>query len=183
MTMNIDFIKQLILKLINEQLDLLYKNKGEAITSRDELDKYILSLDDLILNLEEKKKSYNGTTPTAVKILFYVLGDNNQKEIIQMGMQKVTETKKYGFKAVDSFGNEAVVEGAMWALSNPALGTLAPSEDGKEVTFIPAGQVEALELQLKVDSKIGEGEVILNGAMPITLLPGDAVTVEIKEIV
>lgn len=180
--MNIDFIKQLILKLINEQLDLLYKNKGEAITSRDELDKYILSLDDLIHDLESKKKIYSGT-PTASKILFYIVGNNNQKEIVQMAIQKVTEAKKFSFKAVDAFGNEAQVEGATWALSEPALGALVVSEDKKEATFTPAGQVGELKLQLAVDAKIGEGEVMLAGELPLTLIAGDAVAVEIKEVI
>jgi hypothetical protein len=179
--MNFDFIKQLIIKLINEQLAVLYSNKAEIILAKGELEKYELSVDDLIAELESKKKVYSGT-PTASRILFYLVGNDNQKEIITMAIQKVTETKKFSFKAVDSFGNEAAVEGAQWALSDPALGALVISEDMKEATFTPAGAVGECKLQLAVDAKIGEGEVMLNGELPLTLIAGDAIAVEIKEV-
>lgn len=65
MTMNLDFIKQLIVKLINEQLAVLYSSKAEIILAKGELEKYELSIDELITELEAKKKVYSGGNEAA----------------------------------------------------------------------------------------------------------------------
>jgi hypothetical protein len=178
---HLDFIKELILAQINAQLQLFSATKSEMIEAKIELEKYILEVEKQISALEELKKKYEGGSPQAARILFYKIEGTN-KEIIEMAIQKVTETKKFGFKAVDQFGNEATVEMAKWALSEPAKGSFAVSEDGKEAVFTPAGEVGDLEIQLAVDAKIGDGEMILNGVLPLTLIAGDAVAVEIKEV-
>lgn len=164
-----NFIRDLILSVINAQLDKLYK-------AREELDRVIHDLEDL-------KKKYSGSNPEAVSIRFYQILDNGNLKEITMAIQKVTETKTFTFKAVDAFGNEAAIESPVWALSEPALGSLVVSADGKTAALTPAGMVGEMKLQLAVDGKVGEGEFVINGELPITLIPGDAVAVEIKEVI
>lgn len=178
--MNLDFIKKIIIGLIDSQLETFNKSRDELLPVKAELDGYLIKLGEQIGELEELKKKYQGGKPEATKILIYeVLADGSLKEI-EMSIMKVTEMKKFTFKAVDAFGNEAAIENAQWALSEPALGALEVVE--KEVTFKPAGMIGECKLQLAVDAKIGEGESVLNGEHPITLIPGDAVAVEIKEV-
>ena len=56
--MTLDYIKQLIIQIINAQIALLFQQKGELITAREELDEYIGSVDALIEDLEEQKKKF-----------------------------------------------------------------------------------------------------------------------------
>lgn len=161
------FIRQLLIDAIEEHLAKLYQARKELQAAIEEL--------------EAIKKKYIEPSQAVRVLYFEILANGNLKEI-KMAIQKVTEAKKFTFKAVDQFGNEAQVEGAQWALSDPAKGSLAMTDDGKQCMFTPAGEVGEVDLQLAVDAKIGEGEMVLEGKLPLTLIAGDAVGIEIKEV-
>lgn len=179
--MNLDFIKELILAQLNAQILVAEQSKKEVEDAIKTLEGYKVDLETLIANLEELKKKFNSGQNTAVRIVFFEITGSAQKEIIMANI-KVTEKKVYGFVAKDSFGNVAVVEAPLFSLSDPALGDLVASADGMSVELTPKGAVGSAELQLKCDAKIGPDELILEGKLPLEFLPGDAVTIELKEI-
>lgn len=117
----------------------------------------------------------------AARVLFYQLVDGNLVEVSQMQM-KVDEVKKIIAKPVDKFGNDAAIEdgSALWSLSDPALGSLAPAADGKSADFTPAGQVGSGKIQFSADADLGAGVVTISGELDVDLLPGQAVAVQLS---
>jgi hypothetical protein len=119
----------------------------------------------------------------ADRVLFYVLADGELKGISDMQM-KVDAEKTIVAKTVDKFGNEASVEegSAAWALTDPALGELTAAADGKSAKFVPAGKVGSLAVQFSADADLGEGVKTIQGELPVELLAGDAVAVELSAV-
>lgn len=122
------------------------------------------------------------TPPTAARIVFMEPVGGELKEITDMQM-KVDETKKIVAKPVDKFGNEAEIEqgSASWALTDPAAGVLTPAADGKSADFVPAGKIGSpFSIQFSADADLGEGVKAIVGDLPVDLLPGEAVAVELS---
>jgi uncharacterized small protein (DUF1192 family) len=124
--MKLNFIRDLILSIIEKQLAPLYSTKAELLLAREELDDYIGETDKIIEELEAQKKKYSNSNGAA-RVLFYF----GEKEIISM-FQKVTQPlplASVSFK--DVLGNAAKVDGVpAWSVTDSTLGTLAVSEDG-----------------------------------------------------
>lgn len=150
----------------------------EVIAVKTELENIKAQIAELKKQLQEISQALN--PPPAERFLFFVeLEGGNQMEITQMQM-RVDETKKFMIQPVDKFGNPAAIDGKPeWSLSDPAKGTLVASEDGLSVDFTPAGAVGDFELQVNGDADLGEGVKIIAGSIPVSLLPGEAVAIEI----
>jgi hypothetical protein len=115
-----------------------------------------------------------------VKMVFATTIGGMKMEISYMQL-KVSNKLPLSIKLVDKFGNPAVVDGApVWALTNPALGSLVVAEGGLSAEFIPAGAVGSLTVQVSADADLGEGVKTIFGELPIDLLAGDAVNVVIE---
>jgi hypothetical protein len=94
---------------------------------------------------------------------------------------KVSFKLPLSIKLVDKFGNLAPVDGApVWALTNPALGTLTVAEGGLSAEFVPAGVVGSLVVQVSADADLGEGVKTILGELPLDLLAGDAASIQIE---
>lgn len=118
--------------------------------------------------------------PEAARISFTIqTSDGIILEITKMQM-KVTQTLPLSIKPVDAFGNAAVVDGApVWSLSDPALGALAVAADGLSAVFTPAGALGSLQVVVSADADLGAGVKTIIGQLPVDLLAGDAVAVQV----
>lgn len=163
-------------QFMKDFLEKVKLERARVSAQIDFLHGYEFDLDELILKYESSQ------TPEAKTVAFFTLIGGLPTEITEMN-QKVTETKKYGVVFKDEKGNVAVVDGKPeWSLTDPALGTLTPSEDGLSVDLAPAGPIGDVGLHLSADADLGEGSKPIVGELPISLQPGEAVTVEIKAI-
>jgi uncharacterized small protein (DUF1192 family) len=175
--MKLNFIRDLILSIIEKQLAPLYSTKAELLLAREELDDYIGETDKIIEELEAQKKKYSNSNGAA-RVLFYF----GEKEIISM-FQKVTQPlplASVSFK--DVLGNAAKVDGVpAWSVTDSTLGTLAVSEDGMSAQFTATGPLGKFKFQVKADADLGAGIVEIFGeSEEIELIAGDASVVEIK---
>lgn len=119
------------------------------------------------------------TPSVAASIRFFTELDGKLIEVNSMQM-KVTQKIPLSIKPVDKFGNDAKLDGVpAWALSDPSKGSLAVAADGLSGEFVPAGAVGSLEIQVSGDADLGEGVVPIMGSLPVDLLPGDAVAIQV----
>lgn len=116
----------------------------------------------------------------AARVLFFVESDGSLMEVSSMQMV-VDKVLKLKIAPVDKFGNPAKVDGApAWSLTDPALGALVADADGMGATFTPAGAVGSLAVQVNADADLGEGVKTLAGELPVELLAGEAVAVNVS---
>jgi hypothetical protein len=114
--------------------------------------------------------------PEAARIVFQTMGE----EIDKMQM-KVTQKLPLEIKLVDKFGNAAVADGApAWSVSDPALGDLVVAEGGMSAEFTPKGATGSCLVQVSADADLGEGMKAIMGSLPVDLLPGEAVEVQVS---
>lgn len=94
---------------------------------------------------------------------------------------KVSDQLPLSVELKDKFGNAANVDGKpVWAVTDEALASIEVSEDGKSAVLKPKGAVGSLKVQVSADADLGEGVKSIVGELAVDLLPGEAVTVEIK---
>lgn len=80
----------------------------------------------------------------------------------------------------DRKGNPAPVQGASWATDNSDVLALTPSADGLSCTVTATGMLGVGNLQFNADANLGAGvEPIIGGPLEITVVAGEATTVEI----
>lgn len=116
----------------------------------------------------------------AARVLFFVESDGSLMEVSDMQMV-VDKVLKLKIAPVDKFGNPAKVDGApAWSLTDPALGALAVEADGLSAVFTPAGAIGALAVQVNADADLGEGVTTIMGELPVELLAGAAVAVNVS---
>lgn len=120
--------------------------------------------------------------PPPASVRFYTVIGGVLTEISQMQM-KVDQVKTITAKPVDKFGNVAQIEAGsgLFSLTDPAAGTLVPAADGLSAEFTPAGPVvPQFNIQFSADADLGAGVATIAGELPVDLLPGDAVAVELS---
>lgn len=119
----------------------------------------------------------------AAHFVFLSISDGVILEVsqMQMSVEKVCQLK---IAPVDKFGNPAKVDGApAWSLTDPALGSLAVDADGMGAVFTPAGTVGALSVQVNADADLGDGVKTIAGELPLELLAGEAIAVNVSGLV
>ena len=117
--------------------------------------------------------------PKIAKVVFIVTIGGLRVEASRMQL-KVTSKLPMSLQLVDKFGNVAIVDGApVWVLTNPALGSLVVAADGLSAELTPTGPLGSFAVQVAADADLGEGIKTISGELPIELLSGDAVTVQI----
>lgn len=117
--------------------------------------------------------------PRIAKVVFVVTIGGMKLEITEMQL-KVTNKLPLSLKLVDKFGNEAWIDGLpLWALTNPAMGSLAVATDGMSAVLTPVGVLGSFAVQVSADADMGEGVKVIIGNLPIDLLPGDATEIQI----
>lgn len=93
---------------------------------------------------------------------------------------KATQKCRLSIVGKDSEGNPAPVENPVFSVSDPSVGELTDfSEDGQSCTLL-AGTPGSGQVNFSADGIIGEGESPLNGVLDVTILPGDAVLLELN---
>lgn len=113
--------------------------------------------------------------PSAIKLEFYIDGEKVENMNVRIGKKL-----KVSVVAKDAAGNVAQIDGqAAFVLSAPAMGTLEVQEDGS-VLFTPAGALGDLEIQATVDADLGEGVKTVLGVLPVSVIAGEAVVVELS---
>lgn len=106
---------------------------------------------------------------------------NGQKIKVDKMDLKVTEKLLVAIEIKDAKGNPAQVDGLpVWSLSAPDLGTLEVAEGAMSALFTPAGTVGQLAIQVNADADLGEGVKDIMGSLPVTLFPGEAVTISLS---
>lgn len=116
----------------------------------------------------------------AARVLFFVFSDGIISEVSNMQMP-VDKTLKLMIAPVDKAGNPAKVDGVpAWSLTDPALGVLAVEADGMSAVFTPAGALGSLMVQVNADADLGEGVKTIAGELPVEILAGEAVTVNMS---
>lgn len=116
--------------------------------------------------------------PDAVSIVFYELVGGELREIT-MAQMKAGEKKTIVIKAKDAFGNLTKVENASCSLADPSIGSVVLAEDGLSGEITSAGPAGSTKVQYNADGHIGDGEAPVAGELPLDVIPGDAVTVEL----
>jgi hypothetical protein len=116
----------------------------------------------------------------AARVVFFFESDGSLMEVTSMQMV-VDKALKLKIAPVDKFGNPAKVDGMpAWSLTDPALGALVIDADGMGAMFTPAGTVGALSVQVNADADLGDGVKTLAGDLPVELLAGEAVAVNVS---
>lgn len=106
---------------------------------------------------------------------------NGQKIKVENMFLKVSDQLPLSVELKDKFGNKALSDGKpSWAVTDEALASLEVAEDGMSAVLSPKGLVGALKVQVSADADLGEGIKPIIGELDIDLLPGEAVSVEIK---
>ncbi len=118
---------------------------------------------------------------SAFEFAFYEITDGQERRI-SMAIIAIDVVKTYKIKPVDKAGNTAKLDGApVWALSDPAMGTLVVAEDGLTAELTPAGALGNCELQVSGDADLGEGVEPIMGVLPLEFVGGKAVAIEVSE--
>lgn len=90
--------------------------------------------------------------------------------------QKVT----LSIAPLDAFGQAARIDGLpAWNVSDGALATITPAEDGMSAVLEPLGPVGLLQVQVTADADLGEGIKSLSGTLDVQVEAGEAVTLGI----
>jgi hypothetical protein len=117
--------------------------------------------------------------PRVAKMIFVVTIGGIALEVSRMQL-KVTNKLPLSIKLVDKFGNTAPVDGVpQWALSNPGLGSLVVAADGMSAEMTPTGPLGSFLIQVSADADMGSGVTPIFGELPIDLIGGDAVSIQI----
>lgn len=93
-------------------------------------------------------------------------------------MFKLTTTQEVTATAYfeDKFGNPAVVDGVpVWTVADPAILTMAVSEDGMTATFTATGVAGTTQVSMDADADLGEGVRTITAIDSIQVVPGEAV--------
>ena len=115
---------------------------------------------------------------TAVRIEFYTTIDGQLTKVDKM-VTKVSQHQPLSIVAKDVFGNIATVDGApAWSLSDPSLAILDIAADGMSAVLKPIGPVGSLIVQATADADMGAGVVPILASLPVDLIAGTAVSVE-----
>lgn len=134
----------------------------------------------LILSGIDRIEALLTTEEPARDIEFFTNIGGIKTRVVHMFL-KVSQELPMLIEIKDKFGNPAQVEGApIWALDNPALGTLLVAEDGMSAKLTPAGQIGAFKVQVSADADLGEGVKSIIGELDVELLAGEAVSVAIS---
>jgi hypothetical protein len=115
--------------------------------------------------------------PTSVE--FTIIHDGQSRKVTHMFL-KITQKLPVSVAFKDSLGNAAQVDGKpAWAVDNAALATVQVADDGLSAVVVPTGTVGSFKLQVSADADLGEGVKTILGELPIDLVSGEAVAVEL----
>lgn len=158
------------------KLDVVYENQRMHLAMLQNF------IDERYRELHAQLRSLEAALiPTeAAYVVFLNVSDGITTEVtsMQMSIEKVCQLK---IAPVDKFGNPAKVDGVpAWSLTNPALGALEVDADGMGAKFTPAGALGALAVQVNADADLGEGVKSIVGELPLELLAGEAVAVNVS---
>jgi len=94
---------------------------------------------------------------------------------------QLTDVQKVALSisAVDAAGNPAPIENATWQSSNPAVLSVTASTDGLSAVATTAGQLGTAQVQVSVDARIGEGEVVLQGVLDVEVIASEATALNV----
>jgi len=85
-------------------------------------------------------------------------------------------------KAVDAKGNDALVEGGFqWASSDETIATVVADEGGAGAVVTVVGPLGECLITAKADADLGEGVREIIGTLPVVVVAGEAVEVQITE--
>jgi hypothetical protein len=85
--------------------------------------------------------------------------------------QKVTIT----VSPIDAKGNTAQVDGVpAWAVADPAILTLVPSDDGLTCVATTTGAVGTTQITITADADLGEGVKTISGLVDVEVVSGMA---------
>lgn len=92
---------------------------------------------------------------------------------------KATQKVVVGISFKDAEGNAATIDGVpTWGVSDPAVGELEVAADGLSAT-LRAGSPSVGTVNVSVDADLGDGVKTITGQLDVTVVPGDAVVVEV----
>lgn len=79
----------------------------------------------------------------------------------------------------DNAGNSAQIENTTWSTTDESIAALAVAEGGLSATLTKTGKAGQARIDVVADGHIGEGEAILSATLDLTVLPGDAVNLNL----
>lgn len=94
---------------------------------------------------------------------------------------KLTDIEKVALaiQPLSAAGNPAPVESVAWAVSDPSILSLTPSEDGLSCSVVTTGALGAARVNVTADADLGEGIVTLEGFIDFEIVASQAVNLNI----
>ena len=115
-------------------------------------------------------------------IEFYTIIGGQRKKVVHVFL-KVSDKLPMLIEIKDKFGNAAQVDGVpQWAVTDASLAELEVAADGMTAMVKPLGTVGVFDVQVTADADLGEGVKTILGVLPVELLPGEAVSVNIAAL-
>lgn len=120
-------------------------------------------------------------------IRFFVQVDDGPSVLIGENMTTLVRNDQvlnFNPRFEDDHGNEADALGSTpsWTLSNPDIGELVVSEDGRAATFVPNGKKGVAQIGIIVDADPGAAEVPLVGTADVQVLSGLASVIKLEGV-
>lgn len=136
-------------------------------------------LDDILARLDDIQKKV--AVLTEMKIVFYKYDQNGQLTKAEpMDQLKVTQFETFPLAIKDKFGNPALVDGVpAWSVDDNALALIDPAADGMSAVLKPIGPVGIVTISVSADADMGAGVEAVSGSLPIELVAGQAVTIQL----
>lgn len=172
-----DFLRE----IIDAQIAKLDEQVGKLEGAKRKIEGLVVDLGVVRAELEALKKKCHDGSGVAVRVLFYEITPEGEKEFMAKDL-KIKQKVSFKVKAVDEGGNEAQLENPALSLvsSDPSLATLTVGADGLSGEIEAGLKVGSVMLELSADAKIGEGEKVIQGSAAVNVLPGEAISAEIE---
>ena len=119
--------------------------------------------------------------PVALAYSIHFNNDDGQR-IETMLLKADSAPAHLSVKAVDSKGNDAQVEGEFqWSSSDESIATVVADPGGAGAVVSVVGPLGECLITAKADADLGEGVKEIIGTLPLVVVAGEAVEVQITE--
>lgn len=118
-----------------------------------------------------------------VELAYSIIFNNDDGQRVDTMLLKADSVPVHlKVKAVDSKGNDALVEGQFqWASSDESIAVVVADEGGNGAVVSVVGPLGECLITAKADADLGEGVKEIIGTLPVVVVAGEAVEVQISE--
>lgn len=115
----------------------------------------------------------------AALIEFYTLTGGQKTKVVKMNL-KDSDKVSLSIAIKDAKGNPAQVDGIpVWSVTDPSLASLNVSADGMSADLLASGPLGSCQVQVNADADLGAGVTSILGTLDLTIIAGDAVSIDI----